>query len=275
MNINFNVVFKFCIPFLTIGVITYLFSMIIFFSLPKFGVDFSSNIDNTLRYKNYNLNLLFKTVKKEQKTISVVKKKEYELLSSLTLNAVYSKSNGGGWVIIKENSTSKTHILKKSESFKNYVLKVVYPSYVIFEKNKKEYKLSIKQNKNKFEIVSRKNKTAQWDEKIVIDGDKVKIQRKFLDSYVNNIDKVWNDIKINEVKKNGFILGFKVSKIVKGSMFSKLGLKSGDVITEVNNIQLNNYNKAFKIYTNIKSIQYLNIKILRNNRQMELNYEIN
>ena len=58
-------------------------------------------------------------------------------------------------------------------------------------------------------------------------------------------------------------------------MFDNLGLKTGDIITKVNNVKLNNYSKAFKIYKNMRNIKHLNIEILRNNRRMELNYEIN
>ena len=137
------------------------------------------------------------------------------------------------------------------------------------------YKLSIKQSGKKFEIITKKSRDSKWSEKIVFDGDNVSVKRKYLDSYVNNIEKVWKDIKISEVKSNGFISGFKVSNITQGSMFDNLGLKTGDIITKVNNVKLNNYSKAFKIYKNMRNIKHLNIEILRNNRRMELNYEIN
>lgn len=275
MNINFNKIFKKIIPYLTILVIAYAFSVIAFLLLPKVGVNVKDESSQLSQSKFFNIKIFESNDIKKSTTIQNIEKKEYRLLSNLTLNAVYSKNDGSGWIIIKENSTSKTHILKSGESFKNYVLKTIFPSYVIFENNSKEYKLSIKEKRKKFNIITKKDSNDNWSEKLIFDGNKVSIQRKFLDTYVNNIDKVWQDIKIDEVKKDGFIIGFKVSQITKNSLLSKLGLKVGDIIKKINSVELNNYNKAFKIYREIKSMKNLNIEILRNNRKMELNYEIN
>jgi len=275
MNINTNRVIQFCIPFLGILLLSYFLSAIIFYSLPKSGIEFVKKGSSDLKYENYNLSMFFNKAKKQQKIVRKVVKSEYKLLSQLSLNAVYAKSDQSGWVIIKEKSSSKTHILAQGESFKNYKLKYLFPSYIIFEKNSKEYKLAMKQLDKKFEVITQQNKTSSWSEKIVVGKDKVLIKRKFLDNYVNDLEKVWNDVKIDEVKKNGFITGFKISNISSGSTFSKLGLLKGDIITQVNNTKLNNYNKAFKIYKEIKNMKYLNIEILRKNRQMELSYEIN
>jgi general secretion pathway protein C len=53
-----------------------------------------------------------------------------------------------------------------------------------------------------------------------------------------------------------------------------LGLRKGDIIKAVNNIELKSYNDAFSIYKKINKINNLNILILRNDREMELDYEI-
>ena len=141
------------------------------------------------------------------------------------------------------------------------------------EKAAKEYRLDIKQdNKNVAYAISETKDNLKQD--IIVDGSSVKIKRNYLNSYVQDIDKVWNNISIQEIRKNNKIEGFKINKIVKDSVFGKLGLEKNDIIKSINNKMLTSYSDAFKVYNNINSTKYLNIEVLRNNEILELNYEI-
>ena len=153
------------------------------------------------------------------------------------------------------------------------MLTKLYKHYVLFEKAAKEYRLDIKlDNKNiNYEV---EQTVDNIKENLVISNDSVTVKRDYLNSYINDIEKVWNNISINEVKKNGVLEGFKISSVAKESVFAKLGLKKGDIIKSINNNVLTSYADAFKVYNNINNTQYLNLEILRNNEIMELNYEI-
>ena len=73
---------------------------------------------------------------------------------------------------------------------------------------------------------------------------------------------------------DGKITGFRINSVTKNSVFDKLGLKQGDIIKSVNNIAMSNYQDAFNMYNKINTIKYFNMKIIRNNKEMELDYEI-
>lgn len=71
------------------------------------------------------------------------------------------------------------------------------------------------------------------------------------------------------------IKGFKVNFVKRGSDFSKLGLKRGDIIKSLNGEELTDYNRAFEFYKNIDTVENLTLTIQRGQEEMELNYEIN
>ena len=113
------------------------------------------------------------------------------------------------------------------------------------------------------------------DSHIIVSEDKISVSREYLNLYISNSDKIWREILIKETKDSkGKINGFKVKGLSKKSVFKKLGLKKGDIIKIVNNIELKSYDDAFGIYKKIDKIQDLNIEILRGNTEMELYYEI-
>ena len=275
MNINLTSLIKSFTPFVVAVVTIYILSVILYFALPKDGVERVKKQSINLEYKKFNIKNAFEGKVIKQKPIKV-QKQEYQLLSNITLKAVYATANNKGWTVIEDNK-KQTHMLSHGENFKGYILIRLYANYVVFEKGGTEYKLSLKKDGSniKYDIVKTDVKTSEVLEKVVVKDDKVTVTRDYLNSYVENFEKIWREIAIREVKdKDGNIDGFKVNGFSKKSIFKKLGLKKGDIIKAVNNIELKSYEDAFNIYNNINKIKNINIKVLRANKEVELDYEI-
>ena len=269
-------IFKKLIPYFIVMSVGYILSSLIYFILPHQGVNSKPTAPSThLEYKRFNIQQLFQKNKVVSASIEV-KKIEYQLLSNITLKAIYTITEEQGWIIIAGKS-NKTFLLSIDDKFKGYKLVRLYKNYVIFDKAGVEYKLELLKSKKVNYSVTKvvQQKPSATNTKIVVVDDKISIHRTYINSYINNFDKIWNDIAINETKdKNGAINGFKVNFIRPNTAFYKLGLKKGDIIKTINNIELKSYNDAFTIYKKINKLTNLNIKILRNNKEMELNYEI-
>ena len=275
MNINFSNMIQLNIKlFIMIGIV-YFLSSILYFTLPKESIELEKNHKITLEYRSFNIQELF-TNKTAKEKVKKIQKQDYQLLNNLLLKAVYLMNETKGWIIVANNS-DKTHLLSVDDSFKGYKLIRIYINYVVFSKLGREYKLVLKNdNKVNYSITNiNKGLIPQDDENIIVFDDKVSVQRSYLNSYINNFDKIWKDIAIKEVKdKDGKIDGFKVTSIRDKSAFKKLGLKKDDIIKAVNNIELKSYNDAFKVYKRINKIKDLNVRVIRSNNEMELNYEI-
>jgi general secretion pathway protein C len=271
MNINFNTLFQKLLPLIYVILFAFLLTSVIFFYLPKSGVDFVKNDSLFLDYKKYGFYLNRKNI--EKKVDDENSKQIVQTLSKYNLKAIYLINNDVGWITIEEKSEEKSYILAQGEQIDGYTLFKFYKSFVLFIKDNKEFKLEIKeQDSTNSSITESSNNQKQ---EIVIKSNGAIISRDYLNSYTSNIDKVWKDIAIDEIINGNKIEGFKISKITKNSVFEKIGLKDGDTIKSINNNTLNSYADAMKVYSNIKDITYLNIEVLRKNEVVELNYEIN
>jgi len=275
MNINSSNFIKALMPYIVVVLLGYLFSNIAFIFLPKYSVEYKLEDNLILKYRVFNIKHSLDGDKIIVKKVrSKPKKQEYKLLANIKLIAIYATTNHKGWITIEDNKNI-THILSYNDLYRGYKLNKIFNTYVIFTKNNQEYKLSLKQaNKNTNYSITKTDKEEKQVEKIIIDDGKVTVKRDYVNKYINNFNKIWKDISINEVFKNGKINGFKVIRIRSNSVFSKLGLRQGDILKEVNNIELKSYNDAFKIYKKINKINNLHIKVLRNNQEVELDYEI-
>ncbi|WP_044417270.1 hypothetical protein [Halarcobacter anaerophilus] len=166
-------------------------------------------------------------------------------LSSYKLKAIYAKEDLSGWAIVEPQNKKKSLILEQNSKLDGYILTKLFKDYIIFQKNNIEYKLEIIKNKNmKYEI----QRVDSKKEKIIAKGNNIKLQRNYLNQYVNDVEKVWENIKISDFKKDGKLDGFKINKINRNSVFTKLGLKKGDIIKSINGNRLKSYADAFKVY---------------------------
>jgi len=271
MNTNIDNFIKKIVPFLVVILLAYILTVSLGFFLPNKGINY---ISDNVSLKQTNYVSLFS----QEKTVAKVKKDiktniPNTTLKEFKLNAIYYLSDNGGWIVLVKRN-GETLILEKGEEVNGYKLISLFKNHVIFEKNNKEFKIVLDETVNELEPVIEEIETKSTQDIKKKDG-LVSVNRNYLNSYVSNIDKIWKDIAIKEIRKNRKIDGFEILTIKAGSDFEKLGLKKGDIIKSVNSIELKSYADAFQIYNNIKDINYLNIEILRNNNTMELNYEIN
>ncbi len=199
-------------------------------------------------------------------TKKIVRKSEpvYKL-DSLNLKAIYDDPNGS-FIAVEENK--KLVLISINEDFKGYKLIEVHADKAIFIKSSKRYELRFKEDKNS------KSSISEAEPEIIADDSAVFIKRKEIKHYSKNFDAIWKNIKIKEIIENRHLKGFEVTWVKKKSMFEKLGLIKGDIIVGVNGKTLKSISQVFKLYNNIDKLDSLILKIMRNNEEKELEYEI-
>lgn len=199
-------------------------------------------------------------------------------IKDIKLLAIYNASDV---TVVTVEYKGKTKVLAKGEEINNFVLEGAGSNYATFSKNAKTYQVNL--------IVSRKGdesiKSAQpsaapssenrVEGEVVDAGDHKIVDRSLVDYYAKNMDDIYKNIGIREIKKGKDLEGFSISFIRKGSPFEKLGLQRGDVIKAVNGQKIDSYNAAFDVYKNISNIDNMTLVIQRGKEEMELEYEVN
>ena len=200
-------------------------------------------------------------------------------IKDIKLLAIYNASDV---TVVTVEYKGKTRVLAKGEAINGFVLEGAGSNYATFSKNAKTYQINL--------IISRKGSgsiksaqpsatssasESQVEGEIVDAGDRKIVDRSLLDHYAQNMDDIYKNIGIREIKKGKDLEGFSISFIRKGSPFAKLGLQRGDVIKAINGQKIDSYNAAFEVYRNISNIDNLTLVIQRGKEEMELEYEVN
>ena len=200
-------------------------------------------------------------------------------IRDIKLLAIYNASDV---TVVTVEHKRKTTVLAKGEAINGFVLEGAGSNYATFSKDSKTYKITlIISTKGDTSVQSAKpspvpvSSASEVEGDVVDAGDHKIIDKSLIDHYANNMDDIYKNIGIKEIKKGGKLEGFSISFVRKGSPFAKLGVKRGDVIKSINGEKIDSYNAAFGVYKNISNIDNLTLVIQRGKEEMELEYEVN
>jgi len=108
----------------------------------------------------------------------------------------------------------------------------------------------------------------------IIDDQNVIMDRGELNKALSNMNQLLMEARAIPFRKDGEMVGFKLLGIKPGSLYDRLGVKNGDVITSVNGSDIKSPADAMKLYSLISSTNNFNFDILRGGENKNVKLEI-
>jgi general secretion pathway protein C len=181
-------------------------------------------------------------------------------------------SGDDSFVIIDD--AGSTEFIYMGESYQGYKLIKVYENKAIFDKDGTTYELTMYSDTNKSyttnEPIKKSSKKTSSDGDYVVPID---VDKEDITYYSQNPDKIWNNIRIRDYRtENG--LEFKVGYVRRGTVFDKIGLKAGDVITSIDGQVPQSMADVMKYYNEVNDIDSLILTIKRKDQEMDLEFRI-
>lgn len=102
---------------------------------------------------------------------------------------------------------------------------------------------------------------------------KVQIDQREIESALNNINQLFTEIRAVPNWENGKVNGMKVLSIKPGSVFAKLGLKRGDILSRINGIELD-VKQGFDTFTKLKDQKAFTLDLVRGGKTETIEYEV-
>jgi general secretion pathway protein C len=100
------------------------------------------------------------------------------------------------------------------------------------------------------------------------------IDGAFLDKQLSDMNQIMQDARVVPSYQNGKANGFKLFSIKPDSLYQKIGLQNGDVISKINGYEMSSPDKALEIYAKLKDAQSIQVDLKRRGRDMNMNYTV-
>jgi general secretion pathway protein C len=104
-------------------------------------------------------------------------------------------------------------------------------------------------------------------------GGKFTVDQAEVDDAIQNLDRLYTDIRAVPNFSGNKVSGMKILSVKNGSIFSKLGLKRGDVLQKINGLELD-VKQGFAIFNQLKDQKNITLDLIRQGQPMTLDYEI-
>lgn len=107
-----------------------------------------------------------------------------------------------------------------------------------------------------------------------VEVETISISQDVLQNSMNDINELMTQVRVRPYFRRGKSEGLIVSQIQPDSIFAKLGLMNGDIISSVNGKQMSSPEEAFGFYSSLKSGGEVSIEITRRGQKKMLSYDI-
>ncbi len=244
-------------------------------------IDIDQAEDQSSKALYYKVKLTPNNIAAPQKTQPQKKTKIAGSIKEIKLLAIYNASDIS---VVTVEYRKKTKVLGTGDVLNGFTLEGAGSNFAMFSRDTKNYKVLLAKNSKASSNISTIKsvpavksmvQTKKALGEVTNEGDVKIIDRSLLEHYANNMEDIYKNIGISEVKEGKDLKGFKINFVKKDSPFSKLGIQRNDVIKSINGQEIKSYNAAFNVYKNIKDVESLNMVIMRGKEEMELEYEIN
>ena len=100
------------------------------------------------------------------------------------------------------------------------------------------------------------------------------IDRETVTAATEDMNKLLTQARLVPNFTGGEADGFRIFSIVPSSIFDKIGLRNGDILSGINGTEIKDPEKAFQVYQMLKDNDRFVIDLVRAGQKMTLNYEI-
>ncbi len=175
--------------------------------------------------------------------------------------------------MIEEKKIKKQNLYRVGDSIQTAVLKEILREKVILTLNGKDEILAMEEIKSKKKGRSSRSKpSSKSSEKRK--QRKQNIKRKDIDKALNNLPGLMKDISVRPHFVNGKPAGIKLTRVKVGSLFRKMGLRSSDIVTNIDGKEITSMEEAMELYGSLKSASNVSVDITRRGKPITINYDI-
>ncbi len=188
----------------------------------------------------------------------------------LTLWGTIAGAGDMAWAIIEDKATRNQGLYKVGDTVQNAVLTHVFRNKVVLNVNGKDQILETMEGEGSGGGGGMAGPVGTGEP----GQGKISVDRNTINESMKDVNTLMKDVRIRPHFSNGQSDGLIISGIRGDSVFKKLGLRNGDIITGVDGSKIESVDDAMKLYSGLKSMQNMKIEIKRRGQVQTLDYNV-
>jgi general secretion pathway protein C len=185
----------------------------------------------------------------------------------LTLLGTVTGDQDKAFAVIQNSQGQQQQLYRIGDTIENATLKMILREKVVLHVNSKDEILEIEKGETK--------KTPRSSERSgATDSSNITVKRSQIEDSVKNVNTLMQQARVRPHFTNGKADGLSLTGIKPNSIFHDMGLKSGDIITNVNGDNIESVEDVLKFYKSLQSAESVNLTLKRRGRMKTIDYNI-
>jgi general secretion pathway protein C len=210
------------------------------------------------------------------KAINVDELKETDL--KLKLWGTVTGRGGQAYAVIEDTKTRKQNLYRTGDAIQNATVKLILRQKVVLNVDDQDEVLGMEEigaasGRGESRVVARtdnappKLPVSSYPRQLTLQSDQI-------ESALENLDQLMDQAQIRPHIEDGRPSGISITGIKPNTVFRKMRLRNGDIITGVNGAPIETVEDAMKVFGDVKSASELQVEIKRRGQKRVLNYKI-
>jgi len=175
--------------------------------------------------------------------------------------------------IIEDLTSRKQEVYREGDEVKNTRIKRILRHNVIINTGTRDEVLTMLPEEST-EKSSAPARPTRGRPKPASGTSSIQLDREELESQMADLNELMQQVRIRPFMEGKNPAGFLVSNIKPGSLFSKMGLRNGDVIQGVNGETITTPDQAIELYESLMEGGAIDLDIKRGRRTQKLRYAV-
>ncbi|BBO87463.1 type II secretion system protein GspC [Desulfosarcina ovata] len=197
---------------------------------------------------------------------------------NLKLWGTVSGDVDGDYAVIEDVKAREQNLYRVGDAIQTATVKAIHREKVILSVNGKDEMLQMQELETDRAAASPGRLPGRTGLSSPSSGavrtQRISLRRAYIDQAMTDMASLMTQVQIQPHMENGMPAGLALSSIKPNSIFRRMGLRNGDVITGVDGREISAVDDALRLVDNLKSASQVSLQLKRRGREKNIEYRI-
>ena len=195
---------------------------------------------------------------------------------NLKLWGTVSGSSDGDYAVIEDVKAREQNLYRVGDAVQTATLKGIYREKVVLSVDGKDEVLQMQDLKSGPAALRPGGLPTRGTPAGAgaVRAQRISLRRSYIEQSMQDMASLMTQVQIQPHMEDGVPAGLALSSIKPNSIFRRMGLRNGDVITGVDGNAISSVDDALKMVDSLKSASNLTVQLKRRGREKNIEYRI-
>ena len=195
---------------------------------------------------------------------------------NLKLWGTVSGSSEGDYAVIEDVKARQQNLYRIGDAIQTATVKQIFREKVVLTVNGKDEVLQMQELKSGKAVVRAGGLPRGEDAETrpAVRAQRISLRRSYIEQAMTDVASLMTQVQIKPHMEDGVPAGLSLSSIKPNSIFRRMGLRNGDVITGVDGNDIASVDDALRLVDSLKTSSNLSVTLKRRGRQKNIEYRI-